>query len=169
MSHSLVINWAYSDPVGHVIEGLQHAYGYHRANPGLEISLIVNSASKHEICASCPWLHAVHPVSLAEVLADGLNASTLRRIPDEWDFVVHNPLLVADAFQAGWDEPELMNSQPIIQRYLKARKGTGISPGFTARWSSSGLLTKDSPLPFSVNESLSFLKAYCETIAVKLF
>ena len=33
MTKRLLINWVYYLPAGHVVEAIQHAHGYHAANP----------------------------------------------------------------------------------------------------------------------------------------
>ena len=158
MTKRLLINWAYYDPAGHVVEALQHAHGYHGANPEVEISLLLNAASAVDITRGCPWLATVYPVSLAEVVAQGAAARSLRAVPQVWDYVVHDPRVLPGAMVPGWDEEELMAAQPVIQDYLRATTWSGASPGFAARgtlhWDSTGLLASDTPLPFAANAHL---------------
>ena len=104
----LLINWAYYDPAGHVVEALQHAYGYHVANPDVAISLLLNATSLIQITEACPWLDEVYPVSLAEVAAHGEDAPSLRTVPQIWDYVIHDPRVLPAALLPGWDEAELM-------------------------------------------------------------
>jgi RsiW-degrading membrane proteinase PrsW (M82 family) len=54
MTTQLLLNWAYYEPAGHVLEALQHAYGYHVANPDVEISLLLNAASVVQLTRGCP-------------------------------------------------------------------------------------------------------------------
>jgi len=150
----LLINWAFYDPAGHVVEALQHAYGYFTANPNVAISLLLNSSSLIELTRGCPWLSEVYPVSLSEVAAHGEQASSLQAVPRSWDYIVHDPRVLPGAFVDGWDEAELMLAQPVIQRYLQAREWQGASPGFEVRWNSPAFLTTDTPLPFKTNAHL---------------
>lgn len=150
----LLINWAFYDPAGHVVEALQHAYGYHCANPDLSISLLLNAASLVQLTQSCPWIESVYPVSLAEVVKYGEEAPSLQAVPRSWDYVVHNPYVLPGAFVEGWDEPELMSAQPVIQGYLQARLWQGASPGFEVRWDSPQFLGLDTTLPFKANAHL---------------
>ena len=168
MQRRLLINWAYYDPAGHVLEGLQHAYGYHLANPDVAVSLLLNAASATQLAQGCPWLAGVYPVSLAELCAHGEDTPSLRAVPPEWDYVVHNPAVLPEAFVPGWDEEELMEAQPVIQRYLHATVWQGSSPGFGVRWNTEGLLATDTPLPFQPNASLRLtLPAQARTFAAR--
>lgn len=106
MQRQLIINWAYYDPTGHVLEGLQHAYGYQLANPDVAISLLLNADSATQLAQGCPWLVAVYPVSLAELRAHGEEAPSLRAVPRTWDYVVHDPHVLPEALVPGWDEEE---------------------------------------------------------------
>lgn len=154
MQQRLVINWAYYDPAGHVLEGLQHAYGYHCAQPDVAISLLLNAASATQLAQGCPWLDQVYPVSLAELCVHGEDAPSLRAVPRVWDYVVHDPRVLPGALVPGWDEAELMEAQPVIQRHLCGTIWQGASPGFDVRWNTDGLLATDTPLPFQPNASL---------------
>lgn len=156
MNQRLLINWADYHPSGHILEALQHAYGFHRANPDIEISLLLNADSAVLLTGGCPWLSAVYPVSLAEIGALGVDAPSLRSVPQEWDFVVHDPRVLPGAMAPGWDEEELMAAQPVIQSYLRSREWSGVSPGFTIRWNTEGLLETGGPLRFSAGANLRF-------------
>lgn len=151
MQGRLLINWVYYNPTGHVLEALQHAYGYHCANPDVEISLLVNAESAWHITEHCSWLAHVYPVSLAEIVAHAEHAPSLRAVPQRWEYVVHDPRVLPGALLPGWDEEELMAAQPVIQRYLQATEWVGASPGFAVRWDTNGLLATDTPLPFQAN------------------
>jgi hypothetical protein len=151
MHKQLLINWAYYDPVGHVLEALQHAHGYHRANPDVEISLLLNAATASRITEGCPWLTQVYTVSLAEIAAYGEEAPSLRSLPQTWDYVVHDPRVLPGALAPGWDEEELMVAQTVILRYLRATEWSGASPGFTVQWNTVDLLAVETPLPFQAN------------------
>jgi hypothetical protein len=154
MRKRLLINWAYYDPAGHVLEAIQHAHGYHAANPDLEVSLLLNAASATDLTHTCPWLTQVYPVSLAEVVAQGTKAPSLRAVPQTWEYVVHDPRVLPGALRSNWDEDELMVAQPAIQRYLHATTWSGASPGFAVRWRTHGLLATQTPLPFQANAHL---------------
>src|SRR5262249_15911154 len=152
----LLINWVYYDPAGHVVEAIQHAHGYHVANPDLAISLLLNARAGNvlELARGCPWLGDVDAVSLGELVAQGQEAPSLRAVPQTWDFVIHDPRVLPGKMVPGWDEEALMAAQPVIQAYLRATDWSGASSGFDARWDTEGLLATDTPLPFQANAHL---------------
>ena len=43
MTRTLLLNWVYYNPVGHVVEGMKIARGYHAANRGVEVHMMVNA------------------------------------------------------------------------------------------------------------------------------
>jgi hypothetical protein len=156
MTKRLLINWVYYLPAGHVVEAIQHAHGYHTANPDVAISLLLNADARKAVglTEGCPWLADVYTVSLAELGARGLEAPSLRAVPQRWDYVVHDPRVLPGKMVPGWDEEELMAAQPVIQAYLQATEWSGASPGFDVRWDSEALLATDTPLPFKPNAHL---------------
>jgi hypothetical protein len=156
MSKRLLLNWVYYLPAGHVVEAIQHAHGYHAANPDLSISLLLNADAGKALglAEGCPWLAGVYSVSLAELGAQGQEAPSLRAVPQTWDYVVHDPRVLPGRMKPGWDEEELMAAQPVIQAYLRATIWSGASPGFDVRWDTEGLLATDTPLPFKPNVHL---------------
>ena len=66
---TLLINWVFYNPVGHLVEAIQHAHGYQQANRDhFSIHLLLNAAT---------------PVELAEALrgSSGSMISTWQRSP----------------------------------------------------------------------------------------
>jgi ADP-heptose:LPS heptosyltransferase len=86
---SLLVNFWYAHPVGHAIEGLRYCLGYHRADPSLEISLLLNGASPTELADLCPFIERVYAIDFTgfhDAASDPDEA--LRAVPKEWDYVV---------------------------------------------------------------------------------
>src|SRR5712692_7215565 len=156
MTKRLLINWVYYLPAGHVVEAIQHAHGYHAANPEVTISLLLNAdaGAALRLADGCPWLADVYAVSLAELGAQGQEAPSLRAVPQTWDYIIHDPRVLPGKMVPGWDEEELMTAQPVIQAYLQATVWSGPSAGFEVRWDMEGLLATDTPLPFKANAHL---------------
>lgn len=156
MTRRLLLNWVYYLPAGHVVEALQHAHGYHVANPEVEISLLLNAdaGAALRLTEGCPWLAGEYAVSVTELAAQGQETPSLRAVPQSWDYIVHDPRVLPGKMVPGWDEEELMAAQPVIQAYLEATIWSGASPGFEARWNTEGLLAIDTPLPFQPNAPL---------------
>jgi hypothetical protein len=80
---TLLINWVYYRPVGHVIEALRVACGIARANPDLRISLLLNAESPAELaeCVDC----------IEHVYRAAVETSIPKELPREWDYVVSDP------------------------------------------------------------------------------
>lgn len=135
MKKKLLINFVYYRPVGHVVEALKYARGYYTQNKNIEIHLLLNADSPIEIAQSCKWIKKVYPISLHEVCNYGKKASSLQRIPKEWDYIVSD-FRVRD-FKKGWDENDLIKTQAILQTLFVAR----ISRGYTQAQDSKPILS----------------------------
>src|SRR5438128_12315129 len=82
MKKSLLINWVYYLPAGHLVEAIRNAYAYHVVNKDrVEISLLANAQTPVELARGCPWISRVYEVSLAEVCEKREQASCLQAIP----------------------------------------------------------------------------------------
>lgn len=84
----LLLNFVYAHPLGHAIEALHHAYGYHVANPSLKITLLLNAATPWELGELCPWIDAVHPIPFDMNVASLDPGPALRQVPRDWDWIV---------------------------------------------------------------------------------
>jgi hypothetical protein len=115
---TLLLNWVYFPPVGHLVEAMKVAKGYRDANPGLEVHVALNSQTPHELTAGCPWITRAHTVDLAEVLARGDQAPSLRRIPPEWDYVVVDERIGSSPFAYA---PALHVFHTVAAGYFRAR------------------------------------------------
>ena len=87
MTKRLLINWVYYPPAGHVVEAIQHAHGYHAANPDLAISLLLSADARKALglAEGCPWLADVYTVSLAELIRRSIDGYVSARVPAEDD------------------------------------------------------------------------------------
>jgi len=90
MARTLLLNWVYYNPVGHVVEGLKIARGYRAANPGIEVHLMVNAAAPVELAERAPWVSAAFAIDPEEVTARGRRARCLRGVPERWDWIVYD-------------------------------------------------------------------------------
>jgi hypothetical protein len=87
----LVDHW-YSHAVGHVIEALRRCQGYHACDPTLRISLVLNGASPLELVRCAPFVREALPVPYTSFgRPEGSPRAALRRIPRDWDYVLHHP------------------------------------------------------------------------------
>ena len=121
---SLLVNFWYAHPVGHAIEALRYCLGYHRADPSLSISLLLNGATPTELAGVCPFIERTYPVPFTgfhDHVTDP--APALRDVPRVWDYVVddHRGRLPEQlASYAG-----LRRFYAASGRHLRARRGHG--------------------------------------------
>jgi hypothetical protein len=81
----LLVNFFYAHPVGHAIEALHYANGYHAADPELEIAVALNAATPVELASFCPFVSAAYAIE--QPLLEPATPS-LAHVPREWDWVV---------------------------------------------------------------------------------
>lgn len=118
---SLLLNWVFYNPVGHLVEALQHAHGYWRANgERYELHLMLNAATPFELAASLPWVRRVYALDTAELAARGAEAACLQDVPAHFDYVISDPRTRPGAFIENWDEDELVKAQAVLNRLFPA-------------------------------------------------
>jgi hypothetical protein len=148
----LLINWAFYRPVGHVLEALQHAYGYYSASRDkIDIYLALNAASPVTLAEACPWVSGVHPVDIKEIMAQGEAAASVQAMPSNWDYVITDSRLRLELLRPHKDATELITVQSVLQGYLRGSVWTGFSRGWECRWNTTGLIGADDPLPYAAN------------------
>jgi hypothetical protein len=81
----LLVNFFYAHPVGHAIEALHYANGYHAADPELEIAVALNAATPVELASFCPFVSAAYAIEqpLLEPAVPSLD-----HVPRDWTWVV---------------------------------------------------------------------------------
>jgi hypothetical protein len=84
--NTLLVNFVYCHPVGHAIEALHYANGYHAADPELRISVALNEATPTELASLCPFVERTYPIHVD--VFDGDSAHDLRALPSTWDWIV---------------------------------------------------------------------------------
>lgn len=88
----LLVNYVCFPPVGHTVEALRYALGYHLASSDYEISLVLNKHTAHKLAGLCPWISQVFTVDLPESASTSSVASNLiGHIPRSWDYIVSDP------------------------------------------------------------------------------
>jgi hypothetical protein len=85
MRGRLLVNFFYAHPVGHAIEALHYANGYHAADPELEIAVALNAATPVELASFCPFVSAAYAIE--QPLLEPATPS-LAELPREWTWVV---------------------------------------------------------------------------------
>jgi hypothetical protein len=87
----LLVNYWYSPPIGHALEGLRYCLGYHRADPNLSVNLLLNAATPLELTRYVDFVDETYGApyrGFAE--PEGDPTATLADVPRHWDWVVDN-------------------------------------------------------------------------------
>jgi len=124
MKKTLLLNWVYYRPVGHIVEALKLTKGYSLANPDLEIHLLLNSEAPQELAEACPWITKTYPISTKPWWRGGSRAKTIRAIPKQWDYIITDDRTTR---LADWDDWHLVKTHKILNRVLHAK----IQKGYT--------------------------------------
>lgn len=90
-SESVLVDFFYAQPVGHVIEALHHAMAVYQADRSRQVSVLVNAASPTELAACCPFLTATYAVHAPFVEAAPDADLSLEHVPTQWDWVLDDP------------------------------------------------------------------------------
>jgi len=131
MKKTLLLNFVYWQPVGHVIEAVKYAKGFHDANEDLEISVALNSRSPTELTEGCDWIKNTYPIDVNEIQKKGANSPCLKKIPKEWDYIITENRVILKSKSEG--VLKLYRAEKSIFKYLqiskalfKARLGEGV-------------------------------------------
>jgi hypothetical protein len=119
---TLLVNFMECNPVGHAIEALRYALGYHRADPSLRIAVLLAHNTPTELAALCPFVEAACPVALPAALAGEPElVQAIAAVPRRWDWIVDNPRRHSAAHMALF--PNFARLYAVTDRYLHARRG----------------------------------------------
>jgi hypothetical protein len=88
MPGSLLVNFVYCHPVGHAIEALHAAHGYHRADPDLRISVALHADTALDLVTLCPFVDTVYPIRVDFFDGSADLTSVLAPVPRAWDCVL---------------------------------------------------------------------------------
>ncbi len=124
-SPTVLVNHWYSHAVGHVIEALRRCQGYHACDPTLQISLVLNASSPHELVGCAPFVHEVFAVPYTGFGSPDRNPrAALRPIPRDWDYVLHHPC-TSDPNEARYEG--LRRYYDAARRHFRARVSVGVA------------------------------------------
>ncbi len=96
---TMLINFVYCHPVGHAVEALHYANGYHLADPDRRICMALIATTATELTTFAGFVDATYPVPV-DVFAPADHTATLAGIPSTWDWVVSDARSV-DPVQRG--------------------------------------------------------------------
>jgi hypothetical protein len=91
VSRTLLVNFWYSHAVGHAIEALRLALGFHLGDPSLRISVLLNGATPTELGDWCPFVERTYAAGFTDFLrGEGDPDGALADVPRDWSYVVEN-------------------------------------------------------------------------------
>ena len=111
---TLLINWVYYRPVGHVIEALRLACDIARANQDVRISLMLNAESPAELAECVDCIEHVYRVRVEEPIP--------KDVPRQWDYVFSDPR--ADT-PSGW--AALDRFHEVFRRTVRGISAAGLA------------------------------------------
>jgi hypothetical protein len=170
---TILLNHVYYSPVGHVVEALQYAKGFHAANPASEVHLALSEGTPWELAAGCPWVAATYRVPLREPRRCDLS---LPEMPPVWDYIVDNNLMRLEAEQPGelvrppgcspaplgWAEAATLAYFARTDSELVARRGRGVL--YPKMRLPEGLRYEHTPIRLAVPDtSRTFVARYAHT------
>jgi ADP-heptose:LPS heptosyltransferase len=168
MKKRLLLNFVYYNPVGHVMEAIKYAKGFHDANKDLEVHLALNSSAPIELAKVCPWIKKVYAIGTSredtkEMQTKRENTSFFKKIPREWDYIItENRVILETAGRSKiyWLEEAFLEYLKLSKKFFHAKKGEGTL--FYTRKLPSGLKYK-SGVKVMLNiprTALNFAKKY---------
>jgi hypothetical protein len=98
VAERLLVNFFYAQQLGHAIEALHYANGYHEGDPSLEISVALNAATPVELASFCPFVKDAYAVEHPFLEA---GSAPLDVLPREWDWIVDDGRRHQD-YQRAW-------------------------------------------------------------------
>lgn len=134
---SILLNHVYYSPVGHVVEAIRYARGFHDANPGSEVHVALSDGSPWELCAGAPWITEVYRIPVAD---PGSCDLSIPAMPRAWDYIVDNNLMALEDEHSdllarpggyepparGWEEEATIAYYARTGAELTARRGRGV-------------------------------------------
>lgn len=119
----MLVNFVYAHNVGHAIEALHYAGGYHAAQPDLRISVALNAATPTELARYCEVVERAYPIPVD--LFDGDHRLDLTALPATWDYVVTDHRAVDDVQRRMF--PGLAAYHDAAGAHLRATTGRGLA------------------------------------------
>jgi ADP-heptose:LPS heptosyltransferase len=153
---TLLLNWVFYNPVGHVAEGVKVAKGLADANPGTEVSILLNSTAPYELAQACPWIAQVYTADPRDALTPGGAEAALGGVPREWDDLIGDSRVSNTTFPLA---PDLAAFHRAADAYFVARrfKGHAYHPPETG----APRYRRDTPIRLPIGpEARAFAAAY---------
>ncbi len=141
---TLLVNFFYAHPVGHAVEALRYALGYHIADPALRIDLVLNRATATELADFCPFVGQTYAVGSMRAFLDWADpARDLAAVPAGYDYVVDDARSRQPAQLAAF--PGLASYYGAAARHFRAGLGGGVAGESPPAYVPHGRLALDLP------------------------
>jgi hypothetical protein len=88
VSDRLLVNFVYCQQIGHVVEALHYANGYHAAYPSRRISVTLIENTATELTRYADFVEETYPVPVDIFDGTADHSAALAGMPSEWDAVV---------------------------------------------------------------------------------
>lgn len=124
-TESLLVNYVYAQQVGHAVEALHYAHGYHLADPRRRIAVALNKRTPVELGAFCDCVDEVYAVDVDIFDAEFDAAAALAGIPRDWDWVVADSRSIQDVQRQIF--PGLARYYDAATEHFRPAKGRGFA------------------------------------------
>lgn len=141
----LLINFVFAPPVGHAIEALHYAFGYHRADPDLQIDLACHADTPYELAELCPYIQNVYPIAVDLLDPQYDAAEALAQLPREFDWVVDDNRGHVDGLRQFF--PGLANYYDACAEHFRVKDSFGFAGAAPPAYSGGTGFRLDLPEP----------------------
>ena len=134
---TLLLNYVYYNPAGHVAEALKFAKGFAAANPGLEVHLLLNATAPTELADPCDWIAGCTPIDTYCFLDEAAGWAALAALPQEWDYIATNDWILDDVKGRRFiprGEASMVAFHHAAAGYFHARRGQASVDYPVAEW-----------------------------------
>jgi hypothetical protein len=84
----MLVNFVYCHPIGHAVEALHYAHGYHQADPDRRISVALIQSTAHELTKYAEFVERTYPIPVDVFDGSVDHGAALATLPSTWDVVV---------------------------------------------------------------------------------
>lgn len=155
---NLLVNYVYWQNVGHMIEALRYALGYHLANPSLEISLAVNKHTPYFLADLFPWIKQTYVVDLPDEKVE-VTENLYKHIPREWDYIASD----GRSRTKEWCPGAFYDYYQQVKKYLNVKGKSGFCGNSFIPYKPNQKLKLELPL-----ENLTFAKKHIIDTKIKI-
>jgi hypothetical protein len=126
-TESVLVDFFYAPPVGHAVEALRYAHGYHLADPERRIAVALNAQTALELTQFCPFVADAYPISFQFGPVDPEDVPEFSHVPRDWDWVVDESRRYMEWQIVSF--PSLARYYQCADQYFRPRLGHGPAGG----------------------------------------